>query len=250
MRSWHGLLRNLALAALLAASATAQVKMTPGVEGSRFGVEFAPSSLGLGLQFAARVSDSSNVRIGFNQFNYGHSFASDGLQYGAQVRLRSVQATYDWYVWGSLHLSPGVLIYNGNHATATVTAPPGQPFSLGGVTYISSGNDPVTGNGDLNLGHAAPLLLVGLGNPVSRGSSHIGLNLDVGVAFAGSPRVTLSFSGTACDSTGTVCAPVASYPGLQSNLQAEEAKVDNKLHSLRYYPVIALGISYSFGGAH
>jgi hypothetical protein len=239
-------LKLAAALALLATAAAAQAKSLGGSAGSRFGIVLAPSSLGIGLQFAARVSKSSNIRVGFNDFSYGRSLSSDGLRYAGQLTLRSVQATYDWYVWGNLHLSPGVLVYNDNHATATVTAPPGQQFSLGGATYTSSSTNPVTGNGNLTLGRAAPLLLIGLGNPVSRGSGHFGMELDAGVAFEGSPNVVLNLGGTACDSTGTVCAPVASFPGLQNNVQAEQAKLNHDLNPLRFYPIVAVGLSYSF----
>ena len=74
------------------------------------------------------------------------------------MRLRSVDVLYDQYLVGPLHVSPGVLLYNGNRGTATASVPGGQSFSLGGNTFYSSAADPVRGNGTLNLGTVSPMI--------------------------------------------------------------------------------------------
>src|SRR5206468_13060006 len=67
----------------------------------------------------------------------------------------------DWYPLGyAFHLSPGLLIYNGNGATATASVPGGSTFTLGGVTYTSDPSNPITGSGKVDFMKAAPTAMV------------------------------------------------------------------------------------------
>ena len=115
----------LGLSALFVPAVLAQSAELP-----RFGLGVSASSLGAGIQAATSVTHNSNVRVGFNGFNYTDNFSKDGIGYNAKLRFRSVQATFDQYVKGGFHISPGVLIYNGNSASANAAVPPGQSFSL------------------------------------------------------------------------------------------------------------------------
>ena len=54
-----------------------------GVPGafSQVGAGAKFSTLGIGFEAAAAVTDRSNVRGGFNFFNYERSFSKDGIDY-------------------------------------------------------------------------------------------------------------------------------------------------------------------------
>lgn len=214
----------------------------------RFGLGFDASTLGLGIEGAVRTTDSTNFRLGFNSFNYGRTLNHDGLNYGGRLDLQSLHASFDWFFWGGLHLSPGVMLYNNNHATAGVSVPSGQQFSLGGTTY-TSGSTPVGGSGLMNFSHAGPMLTLGWGNMVPRDGAHLSFHFETGVAYQSTPQVALNLTGIVCDSTGTICQPVASYPGLPANIQQEEQNLQQKLHLLKTYPILSFGLSYSFGGS-
>ena len=82
------------------------------------------STLGAGIDVAVPLIYHSNLRIGFNAFNYGPDERLDGILYSGQIGFRSVQATYDWFPFGgAFHLSPGLLVYNGNQVTAKASVP-------------------------------------------------------------------------------------------------------------------------------
>ena len=213
----------------------------------RFGVQASASTLGIGVEAATAVSSRSNARFGFHVFNFGLSQTKDGVTYDAKLNLRSVQATYDYYVFGGLHVSPGVLLYNGNKLTATASVPGGQSFTLSGTNYISDVNNPVTGTARVGLGKkAAPMLLLGIGNLLPRSQRHFTVNFDFGVVFKESPEATLNLSGGACDSGGQNCQNVATTPIIQSNIQSEQVKLNDDLKFLKYYPVISLGVGWKF----
>jgi hypothetical protein len=209
-----------------------------------FAVGLKASSLGLGIEAAAGLTDSTNIRIGFNDLNIGHNLTSDGIQYTGRARLRSVQANFDWFFLGPLHLSPGVLLYDGNQLTATAFVPGGQQFTIGGTTYTSNPSNPVNGTGSIGINKVAPMLLIGIGNMVPRSGGHISVHAEAGVAYQGQPAVALNLAGSACGTLG--CDNVATDPTIQSQVRDEQSKIASKLTIYKFYPVVSVGISYRF----
>jgi len=209
------------------------------------GVGVKVSTLGIGGEVALAVSHRSNVRFGFNAFSYGHTFDKDGVTYKGTLGLRSAQATYDLFFLKEFHISPGILIYNGNKVTANASVPGGQSFTLSGTNYVSDTADPVTGTGTLTVYKAAPMLLVGFGNLVPR-SRHFSTSLEIGAAYQGPPRVTLNLSGSACDSTGLFCRSISSDPTIQANVVSEQAKLNKSASPYKFYPVISFGVGFKF----
>ncbi len=215
-----------------------------------FGIGVTASTLGAGIQAAASVTKYSNIRGGFNAFNYTDSFTKDGINYSGTLKLRSGQVTWDQYFphLGGFHISPGALIYNGNQGNATANVPAGQTFSLGSTTYYSSSANPVNGTGAITFRKAAPMVLIGFGNLVPRSSRHIGVSLEAGVVFEGSPNAKLSLAGSSCLVSATAgCVNAATDPTVQANLLSEQTKLNNDLGPFKYYPIVSLGISYKFG---
>jgi hypothetical protein len=209
------------------------------------GVGVKASSLGIGGEVAIAVSHRSNVRFGFNAFSYGHTFVKDGVTYKGNLDLRSAQATYDMFLLKEFHVSPGVLFYNGNKVSANASVPGGQTFTLSNTTYVSAAADPITGTGKLTVYKAAPMLLLGIGNLVPRGK-HFSVSFEIGAAYQGPPRVTLNLSGSACDSTGLFCRSISSDPTIQSNIAAEQAKLNKSASPYKFYPVLSFGVGYKF----
>lgn len=211
----------------------------------RFGIGVKMSTLGAGIEAATAVTRHSNVRAAFNAFNYSDDFTKDGVSYGGELSLRSFDVLYDQYLVGGLHVSPGLLLYNGNRGNASALVPGGQQFSLGGTTYFSSRTNPVTGTGTLDLGTVSPMVLIGVGNLLPRSNRHFTVNLEAGVVFQRAPKATLGLNGSVCDSTGTICQAVTVAP-VQANVQAEQNKINKDLDWFRYYPVVSIGFGYKF----
>lgn len=209
------------------------------------GVGVKISTLGIGGEVAVPLSKRSNVRAGFNLFNYSHTFTKDGVNYKGTLNLRSVQATYDFFPIGPFHISPGVLFYNGNNLTANASVPGGQTLTLNNVTYLSDAADPVGGTGKLTVNKAAPLLLFGFGNLLPR-NHHFSTTMEFGAAYQGPPRVVLNLTGSVCDTTGTNCRTISSDPTVQSNIVAEQSKLDHKASPFRFYPVLSFGFGFKF----
>ncbi len=219
----------------------------PGQGLPRFGFGVKASTLGIGIDAATAVTQRSNLRVGFNGFNYSRDFTKDGITYDGELSLRSFEILYDQYLIGGLHISPGLLAYNGNQANGRAAVPGGQSFSLGDVTYFSSRTNPVTGTGVLDTPNVSPMVLIGVGNLLPRSGRHFTVNLEAGVVFQGAPKSTLRLSGSACNnSQGTICQDIASTPAIQANVLAEQTKINQSVDFFRYYPVVSFGVGYRF----
>jgi hypothetical protein len=213
----------------------------------RIAVGAKMSTLGIGFEAATAVTNRSNVRGGFNFFNYDRVATSDGITYDAELTLRSVQIMYDQYLLRGFHVSPGLLIYNGNRAHALASVPAGQSFSLGDFRYYSSLTNPVNGTATLKLGQVAPLVLFGFGNMLPRNKRRFGVNADFGVAFQGSPDVKLNLAGVACAVSPTAgCVNAATDPLVQTNILREQQQANDDLKPFKYYPVLSVGFSWKF----
>ncbi len=214
------------------------------------GVGVKVSMLGIGGEVAVAVSHRSNVRFGFNAFSYGHTFDKDGVTYKGTLDLRSAQATYDLFFLKEFHISPGVLLYNGNNVTASASVPGGQSFTLSNTNYVSDPADPVKGTGKLTVYKAAPMLLVGFGNLVPH-SRHFSTSFEIGAAYQGPPRVTLNLSGSVCDSPACFAgrsAPI--QPSRPTSLPSKQSltRAHRPTNFIRCYR-LASALSSSYGEA-
>jgi hypothetical protein len=102
-----------------------------GQENSKFGlgVGFGASSLGYHFDGALRVTEQSNFRGAFNFLNYNKDTSRNGIDYAAKLGLRSLQFTYEQYIYKGFHVGGGVLAYNGNHADGDAAVPAGKFFA-------------------------------------------------------------------------------------------------------------------------
>ena len=233
-----------------------------GPEGplSRIGIGGGISPLGIQLQAATNLAGHLNLRATGNFFNYSTTFTSSGFAADAKLNLASAGVQADLYPFRSgFRLSPGVLFMNQNQLTATTSVAPGTSFTLNGTTYYSAnanaetGATPVAGTGTLGLNTTKPAFLatVGWGN-TARGDHHFSFPVDIGAAFVGAPSVKVNLSGWACqDQAQTMCTNLsdATNPisvAIQNNLSAQIAKWTSDLNPLKTYPILSLGLAYSF----
>jgi hypothetical protein len=213
---------------------------------SRIGIGVKFSDLGVGVEAATPLFRRINVRGGFNFFRYSRSITNDGIVYDGQLHLQSGEAHLDWFPFGGFHVSPGLLFYNGNSISGTAAVPGGQQFTLGGTAYESDPATPVTGTGNLSFIKVAPSIMVGIGNLIPRNGRHFSFLFEVGAAYQGSARVALNLTGNVCDTTGTICGPIATNTTAQTNIQAQQQKIQNDVNPFRFFPIISGGFGVNF----
>jgi len=211
------------------------------------------SSMGINMQVALLANRHINLRGVGNFFNYSLSnLATNGFNVNGTLNLATAGASVDFYPFPrhGFRISPGVLFYNHNLASASMTALGGTSFTLNDITYYSSQTNPVTGTGSvrLNTQNPAPTLTTGWGNMIPRSGAHFAFPFEIGAAMIGSPAVNLAFtSGQVCaDPQGTLgCINAVGNAQFQSNLLAQLVKYQNDLNPFRYYPIVSFGVTYS-----
>lgn len=214
---------------------------------SRLGVAAKVSTLGIGVEAATPLTQRSNLRAGFNLFSYSRTFHEDGIAYAGQLRFRSVEAHYDWFPFGgAFHVSPGVLVYNGNQMTANSSVPGGSSFTLNDTTYISDPNNPITGSGKVDFVKAGPMFTVGWGNLLPRNYRHFSIPVEVGVVYTGAPRTAINLGGDACDASGVNCLDITTNAPFQANVRAEQNKFNSDISAFKFYPVLSAGFGFNF----
>ncbi len=212
----------------------------------RFGVAVSVGTLGAGVQVATAVARHTNIRGGGNFFRFSLSGTDNhnGLAYDGTLHLQSGEILVDQNLAGPFHVSAGAMVYDGFQGTGSVHVPGGQSFSLNGATYYSAPSDPVTGTGVIGVRKIAPEFLIGFGNLLPRGRRHFTVNLDLGVAYQGSPNVLLNLAGSTCATPSAGCSSISSNSAVQSNITAEQNKISNTLKPFQFYPVLRLSFGY------
>jgi len=215
---------------------------------SRIAVGVKAGLLGFGVEAATPLTARTNLRFGFNAFSYGRNFTNDGINYDASVSFRSVESHFDWFPFGgAFHLSPGLMIYNGNKITGNASVAGGQQFSLGDTDYMSDTANPISGNGKIAFNKVAPTFLVGWGNLLPRKEGkHFSVPFELGVVFSGAPKSTLTLIGNACNPDGTGCHDISTDSTFQSNVVDQQNKLNSDMSAFKVYPVISIGFGYKF----
>jgi hypothetical protein len=229
---------------LAAAAASLHAQELP-----KFGIAVSAGSLGAGIEAGTAIAHKTNVRFGFNYFRYSLSGtrSSDNLTYDGKLRLASAEVLLDQYIKGPFHISGGALLYDGFQGTGAVHVPGGSSLTLNDVKYISSQADPVTGTGKIEARKVAPVVLFGFGNLLPRSARHFTANVDLGVAFQGSPNAKLNLMGSTCDPVRpTSCAAISANSSVQANIMAEQDKMNHDLKPFQFYPVLRISFGYKF----
>jgi hypothetical protein len=206
------------------------------------------STTGLGGSASWRFSDNFGVRGGVNYFSYDTDeftyttkptgVGSQDQKYAVTLRLLSEPLALDYYpsANSAFHVSVGVLV-NQNRFSATVknSGVVNSTYTFNGVDYLQS----AVGDLDLEVKQQtlSPYLSVGTSFYFGK-SKRWALSGELGVAYTGSPKVSLTSPGhdPALDLT----------PNFSDDVSGEEAKIEKDAEDFKFYPIVKIGVSYSF----
>lgn len=199
----------------------------------RIGLGIAPhgGSLGLGVDVAYSLHPRVNVRGGANILPFEPEFTISDTRWALTFQSPQFHTALDLFLVSQFRITGGLRYASGDIEAVGVFT--GQ-VEVGGRTY--DGSDVGNLEGAIITNELAPWVGIGWGN-VAR--SRIGFFLDLGVAFTGSPEVTLTADG-----------PITTDPlvGAQfnSDLAAETQQFEDDISEAQYYPVVQLGLSFGF----
>jgi hypothetical protein len=216
-----------------AAAALAPLLFLPGIAPADTSLGIRGGTLGAGVELSYAVSQRAALRLGTDHYNRTQSMTQDNIDYDAKLKLQTASLMFDMFPFANnFRISLGAMA-NGNKLTMK-GKPSGGTFTINNVTYNAS--DVGSLDAAVDFKKAAPYLGIGYGRPINGGLSLI---FDLGVLFQGSPKSSI-------DVTCGAATPPATCAQLQSDATAEQAKLDDSLHKFKYYPVISLGLAYTF----
>lgn len=210
------------VALALSVPATAQEK-----SGISFGISPHVGTLGLGADVGVGLHPRVTLRAGANYIPYKPSITVSDTKWELSLPEMQFTGLVDLNLFGGLRLTGG-LRYKTTEIEAT-----------GGYTgTVSIGDSTYTGDQVGNLAGAivtkdwSPYVGIGFGSVARRG---LGFILDLGVAFHGTPAVTLEADG-----------PIASDPVFLNELAKEVANFEDDISWATFYPVLTVGLSFGF----
>ena len=218
-------IRHTCLAAALAAISTAAL-----ADGNQMYVR--GGTMGVGVGYATALSERINARVGFNYFDYSRDQTYDDNRYGADLKFSSIEALADVYLAGGFRLTGGA-IYSANKVDLTARLGPGGSFTLNGNTYV--GINSASAVVDLGRKRVAPYIGIGYSSRPNGGSG-FGFYFDAGIVHQ-SPQATISIDADPL---------VTSDPTFQANKAQEEGKLRDSVSSASNWPVVMVGMSYTF----
>ena len=213
----------LLLAGLLSAAGTVHAA----------GIGVRAGTTGLGADIGWSLAPALTARVGYSALDWNHDFNTDDVRYDGRLKLSNLSGLVDFFPIGGFRLTGG-LIFNNNRYDVN-----GQPsngtFTISGRTYSTSQVGSLSGS--VKSGRSlAPYLGIGYGNVAGAG---VNFYADFGILFQGSPRANLN----------ATCGPSLSASGcaqLQSDVAAEQGRLEDSLRSFKHYPVLNVGITVGF----
>jgi hypothetical protein len=198
----------------------------------RFAVSGKSGTLGIGGDFTTGITDNVNARVGLNMLDLDTDDVEiEDIEYDLGIDLQSFSALVDWHIFDDSFRISGGLISMNNKITLDVR--PTKSEEIGGITYTPTQIGTLSGS--VEIDNLAPYVGIGWGNPLTH-NQRWGFTCDFGVAFTGSPDVALTSIGGSLSSDSTFLA----------NLEKERRDIEDDLDSLKFYPVISLGLFFRF----
>lgn len=227
------MLKNLSKKSVLLSSIfSLSTLITPQISvAESIGLSLKTSSLGIGLEVSAGLSEKVNVRLGANYFKFSKSLNQDGIDYDFDLKLNSYTALLDWHMFDSGFRLSGGAVLDKNRLDGN--AKPGSSYSIGNDTFSAAEVGLLSGH--INFRDISPYLGIGWGNVV-QGDSNWTFTADLGVIFTGIPVVDLNSTGGS----------LSNNPDLLAEIVREEQNVSDDIGFFKYYPVVSVGMSYRF----
>jgi hypothetical protein len=207
----------------------------PGVAPADTSLGLRAGTLGGGAELSHTFGQRTGVRLNVDAYSRTQSKTQDNIDYDQKVKLQTGSLLGDWFPFaGNFRISAGAMLNRNKFSMKG--QPTGGTYTINGTTYPAS--DVGSFDAAVDFNKAAPYFGIGYGRPINSGLSLI---FDLGVMFQGSPKSKINVT---CGPTAPPGSPTCNT--LQSDAAAEQARLDDSLHSYKYYPVASLGLAYTF----
>ena len=219
----------------IAAFAIMPLLYLPSVAPADTSLGIRGGTLGGGVELSYALSQRAAVRLNADGYNRTQTTTEADIQYDAKFKLQTASLLGDWFPFANnFRISAGAM-FNGNKFSLK-GQPTGPGFTINDQTYTAAEVGSLEAT--VKFKRAAPYFGIGYGRPINSGLSLI---FDAGIMFQGSPKSRIDVTCGAAAPQGS-----ARCTQLQNDAAAEQAQLDDSLSSFKYYPVISLGLAYTF----
>jgi len=205
-------------------------------DSTRVGVALTGGLSGIGGDLGLNLTEYFGLRAtvaSFQQNRTGQYGTS--ANWNASLKLMQAGLLLDAYPFaGSFRLSAGV-VKDGNRFNLTAS-PSGGNFTFNGNTYAAADIASATAR----VEWSKPVPYVGLGWGNLAGSSGFHFTTDFGGLITGSPSSNILVSCSAAGQSAGICAQLA------SDTATDQAKLQNNVHKISFWPVFRIGFGYAF----
>ena len=177
---------------------------------------------GLGADVAWDVAPTLSARLGYSGGSVDYNTDTSAVNYDGKVKLSNFNTFLDFAPLGPLFRITGGFVFNDNKYDVVGTPKAGTGISVSGTVKPDKS--------------AAPYLGIGYGRVSGAG---VNFYADLGVMFQGSPVASLTANCGA--QTGTPACTAA-----QSQVAAEQQRLQDELKNFKYYPVLNIGLTIGF----
>jgi len=215
------LVRTGVVALLMAASGTA-------LADNNFGIGIKAGTLGIGIEGTWRPLPYMDLRLGANAYDYNDTLSEAGIDYDADLTLKTYYATANFkFPLSPFRMTAGV--YSNGNELNLISANTGN-VTIGSIVYTAA--EIGTLSSKTSFSSTAPYFGFGFDFTVL---NKVGLNLDFGVLWQDEPIVTMAATGL-----------LASDPFFLAELESERQELEDEMSSYKAWPVISLGFVYNF----
>ncbi len=184
-------------------------------------------TLGIGLDVSRFIDENLATRFNLNTASYSDTTTDSDTEYDIDIDLLTVGILLDYYPFETeFRLSVGAY-YNATKFAGIAKSNSGS-VNIDGTDYLLS--DLGALKSKVTFNKISPYIGIGTGNDARK--EGIGFTFDLGVMYHGTPEVDLTVSNA-----GVVS---------QAQINAEIKSIEDDMSSFKFYPVIAIGINYTF----
>ncbi len=196
--------------------------------GDNFWVGGKIGTLGIGLEGIWRPIRWMDLRVGGNRYNYRDTGSQAGVNYDAELKLLTYYATANFrFPLSPFRITAGAYSNQNSVELISIDSP---LFDIGGTTYTAA--DVGTLSSTTTFDSTSPYLGAGFDFSMF---GKLGLNLDFGVLWQGDPKISLTADGL-----------LANDPTFLNDLNTELNQLSDEVDNLKAYPVVSMGINFSF----
>jgi hypothetical protein len=190
-------------------------------------------SFGYGADFDVGMTDTLNLRLGYNAFSYSRTINDTDVSYDKKLKIGAASAILDCDAFrGGFRLSVGA-VQKGPKVDVT-----GKLAANGTYLIELTYNAAQIGNatGTIKIGDSVtPYIGNSWGNTVDK-EDRITFLLDISAMNSGSPRVDLTFT---CNTVVASSAGDPTCARFNSRIAAEKANLKKSARDNRWYPIVS-----------